>query len=188
MEWLKQQGPWCPGAHRVPAAPPAAVRRPVFFTYLYAPTVLGLEVNPGTSVLVLDRARRAGDPARDLQGRLQPAGGALLPDRQRAAVRAEPVRRTAAARGSRRRRRRPSPAAAVPAHAVRARRGRRPSRRDRRPQPATRRPARTGRAVTRDFPSHLLAPRRRVPPPAPPLRADRSSTAAGSIRARAARS
>jgi glycosyltransferase involved in cell wall biosynthesis len=52
MEWLKQQGPWSPrlieylhrNQHQYDAL--------MFFTYLYAPTVLGLEVNPGKSVLV----------------------------------------------------------------------------------------------------------------------------------------
>jgi len=52
MEWLKQQGPWCPPLidhlrrhhHQYDVL--------VFFTYLYAPTVLGLEVAPSRSVLV----------------------------------------------------------------------------------------------------------------------------------------
>ncbi len=52
MEWLKQQGPWSPlliehlrrNQHQYDVL--------LFFTYLYAPTVLGLEVNPGKSVLV----------------------------------------------------------------------------------------------------------------------------------------
>ena len=48
----------------------------IFFTYLYAPTVLGLEVAPAQQHPRADGARRAGDSARDLQGRLQPAGGA----------------------------------------------------------------------------------------------------------------
>ena len=53
IEWLKQQGPWCPGADR------ATLRKHqqqydvlIFFTYLYAPTVMGLEVNAGKSMLV----------------------------------------------------------------------------------------------------------------------------------------
>ena len=76
MEWLKQQGPWCPALIDYLRRHQQQYDVLIFFTYLYAPTVLGLEVNPGKSVLVLDRPRRAGDPARDLQGRLQPAGGA----------------------------------------------------------------------------------------------------------------
>ena len=52
MEWLKQQGPWCPSLiehlrqnqHRYDVL--------IFFTYLYAPTVLGLEVSPAKSLLV----------------------------------------------------------------------------------------------------------------------------------------
>jgi glycosyltransferase involved in cell wall biosynthesis len=52
MEWLKQQGPWSPalidylkGHHRQFDAL-------VFFTYLYAPTVLGLSIDPSRSILV----------------------------------------------------------------------------------------------------------------------------------------
>ena len=52
MEWLKQQGPWCPALidhlnrhHRHYDAL-------VFFTYLYAPTVLGLQIDPARSILV----------------------------------------------------------------------------------------------------------------------------------------
>ena len=52
MEWLKQQGPWCPPLldylrrhhHQYDAL--------LFFTYLYAPTVLGLSVAPSRSILV----------------------------------------------------------------------------------------------------------------------------------------
>src|SRR5262245_58095369 len=52
MEWLKQQGPWCPSLVE-------HIRRHhqqhdvlVFFTYLYATTVMGIAVNPGRSILV----------------------------------------------------------------------------------------------------------------------------------------
>ena len=129
----------------------------IFFTYLYAPTVLGLEVAPGAQRPRLDGARRAGDPARDLQGGLQQAGRALLPDRERAAVRAASVPRSAAARRSRRRRRRPAAAAAVSAHASRRRtRIRRSAPTE--TSPPTRdgsEPRRTRRRAS--FPSHLLA-------------------------------
>ena len=52
LTWLKQQGPWCPElldylqtAHRSYSAL-------IFFTYLYAPTVLGLDIDPARSILV----------------------------------------------------------------------------------------------------------------------------------------
>jgi glycosyltransferase involved in cell wall biosynthesis len=52
MAWLKAQGPWCP------ALLDHLVRRYqqfdalIFFTYLYAPTVLGLKIAPSRSILV----------------------------------------------------------------------------------------------------------------------------------------
>ncbi len=52
MEWLKQQGPWCPPLIEYLRRNQQQYDVLVFFTYLYAPTVLGLEVNPGKSVLV----------------------------------------------------------------------------------------------------------------------------------------
>jgi glycosyltransferase involved in cell wall biosynthesis len=52
MEWLKQQGPWCPPLIDYLRRNQQQYDVLVFFTYLYAPTVLGLEVNPGKSVLV----------------------------------------------------------------------------------------------------------------------------------------
>jgi len=52
MEWLKQQGPWCPPLIDYLRRHQQQYDVLVFFTYLYAPTVLGLEVNPGKSVLV----------------------------------------------------------------------------------------------------------------------------------------
>jgi glycosyltransferase involved in cell wall biosynthesis len=52
LSWLEQQGPWCPALvehlqrnHRQHDAL-------IFFTYLYAPTVLGLEIDPARSILV----------------------------------------------------------------------------------------------------------------------------------------
>jgi glycosyltransferase involved in cell wall biosynthesis len=52
QKWLEMQGPWCPSLldylkkhhHQYDAL--------VFFTYLYAPTVLGLQVAPARSILV----------------------------------------------------------------------------------------------------------------------------------------
>jgi glycosyltransferase involved in cell wall biosynthesis len=52
MEWLKQQGPWCPALIDHLRRQHQQYDVIVFFTYLYATTVLGLEVNPGRSVLV----------------------------------------------------------------------------------------------------------------------------------------
>jgi glycosyltransferase involved in cell wall biosynthesis len=52
MEWLKQQGPWCPGLIEYLRRHQQEYDILLFFTYLYAPTVLGLEINPGKSVLV----------------------------------------------------------------------------------------------------------------------------------------
>jgi glycosyltransferase involved in cell wall biosynthesis len=52
IEWLKQQGPWCPALVDYLRRHHQQYDVLVFFTYLYAPTVLGLEVAPGRSVLV----------------------------------------------------------------------------------------------------------------------------------------
>jgi glycosyltransferase involved in cell wall biosynthesis len=52
MEWLKQQGPWCPALIDYVRKQQHQYDVLVFFTYLYAPTVLGLEVNPAKSVLI----------------------------------------------------------------------------------------------------------------------------------------
>jgi glycosyltransferase involved in cell wall biosynthesis len=52
MEWLKQQGPWSPSLIEYLRRHQHQYDVLLFFTYLYAPTVHGLEVNPGKSVLV----------------------------------------------------------------------------------------------------------------------------------------
>ena len=52
MEWLKQQGPWCPGLIEYLRRQQQQYDALVFFTYLYAPTVLGLEIAPARSILV----------------------------------------------------------------------------------------------------------------------------------------
>jgi glycosyltransferase involved in cell wall biosynthesis len=52
MEWLRQQGPWCPGLIEYLEKHHASYDALVFFTYLYAPTVLGLKVAPSRSVLI----------------------------------------------------------------------------------------------------------------------------------------
>jgi glycosyltransferase involved in cell wall biosynthesis len=52
MEWLKQQGPWNPGLIEYLRRQHQQYDVLIFFTYLYAPTVLGLEVAPQRSILV----------------------------------------------------------------------------------------------------------------------------------------
>jgi len=52
MEWLKQQGPWCPSLVDYLRRHHQQYDVIVFFTYLYAPTVIGLEVAPARSILV----------------------------------------------------------------------------------------------------------------------------------------
>ena len=52
MEWLKQQGPWCPPLVDYLRGHHQQYDALIFFTYLYAPTVLGLEVAPARSILV----------------------------------------------------------------------------------------------------------------------------------------
>lgn len=52
MEWLQQQGPWCPGLLEYLEKHHASYDALIFFTYLYAPTVLGLKVAPSRSILV----------------------------------------------------------------------------------------------------------------------------------------
>jgi glycosyltransferase involved in cell wall biosynthesis len=52
MEWLKQQGPWTPALIEYLKRNQQQYDVLVFFTYLYATTVLGLDVAPQRSVLV----------------------------------------------------------------------------------------------------------------------------------------
>ena len=52
IEWLKQQGPWAPALVDYLQRQHQSYDVLVFFTYLYAPTVLGLKVDPSRSVLV----------------------------------------------------------------------------------------------------------------------------------------
>jgi glycosyltransferase involved in cell wall biosynthesis len=52
LEWLKQQGPWCPGLIEYLRRHQQQYDVLIFFTYLYATTVQGLEVVPSRSVLV----------------------------------------------------------------------------------------------------------------------------------------
>ena len=52
MEWLKQQGPWSPALTNYLQANHQRYDVLIFFTYLYATTVTGVEVNPARRVLV----------------------------------------------------------------------------------------------------------------------------------------
>ena len=51
-EWLKQQGPWCPGLQSYLEQHHPDYDALIFFDCLYAPTVLGLQVDPARSILV----------------------------------------------------------------------------------------------------------------------------------------
>jgi glycosyltransferase involved in cell wall biosynthesis len=52
MKWLEMQGPWCPALSEYLTRHHRSYDALIFFTYLYAPTVLGLEVDPSRSILV----------------------------------------------------------------------------------------------------------------------------------------
>ena len=52
MEWLRQQGPWCPALLEFLGRHQQSYDALIFFTYLYAPTVLGVAINPARSILV----------------------------------------------------------------------------------------------------------------------------------------
>jgi glycosyltransferase involved in cell wall biosynthesis len=51
MSWLEQQGPWCPPLLDYLSRHAHSYDVLIFFTYLYAPTVLGLEIAPERSIL-----------------------------------------------------------------------------------------------------------------------------------------
>ena len=50
LEWLKQQGPWTPALVEYLRRTHQQYDVLIFFTYLYATTVLGVEVNPARSI------------------------------------------------------------------------------------------------------------------------------------------
>ena len=52
MEWLRQQGPWCPALLEYLERTHHQYDVLIFFTYLYAPTVLGMRIAPEKSILV----------------------------------------------------------------------------------------------------------------------------------------
>ena len=52
LAWLEQQGPWCPALIEHLQKHHRQYDALIFFTYLYAPTVLGLDIDPSRSILV----------------------------------------------------------------------------------------------------------------------------------------
>lgn len=52
MAWLEQQGPWSPGLMEYLKRHHRSYDALIFFTYLYAPTVLGVQIDPSRSILV----------------------------------------------------------------------------------------------------------------------------------------
>lgn len=52
LEWLKQQGPWAPGLIEYIERHHQQYDVLIYFTYLYAPTVLGMKLAPRKSLLV----------------------------------------------------------------------------------------------------------------------------------------
>jgi glycosyltransferase involved in cell wall biosynthesis len=52
MSWLEQQGPWCPRLIDYLEHGHDSYDALIFFTYLYAPTVVGLQISPACSILV----------------------------------------------------------------------------------------------------------------------------------------
>ena len=109
----------------------------VFFTYLYAPTVLGLKVAPVEEHPDPDRARRAGHPPVDLPDGLRAAGGHRLQHRGRAPVPRPRTSRSTRGGGDGRLRRGPAAAPRLPAAGARRRRRDRGGRRGGRPRAAS---------------------------------------------------
>ena len=52
MEWVRQQGPWCPALLEYLERNHQQYDVLIFFTYLYAPTLLGVRIAPHKSILV----------------------------------------------------------------------------------------------------------------------------------------
>jgi len=52
MEWVRQQGPWCPALLEYLERTHHQYDVLIFFTYLYAPTLLGVKIAPHKSILV----------------------------------------------------------------------------------------------------------------------------------------
>jgi glycosyltransferase involved in cell wall biosynthesis len=52
LEWLRQQGPWCPALLEYLERNHPQYDVLIFFTYLYAPTVMGVKIAPHKTILV----------------------------------------------------------------------------------------------------------------------------------------
>src|SRR5258708_32433749 len=52
LSWLRQQGPWCPALLEYLERSQTQYDILIFFTYLYAPTVLGVRIAPAKTILV----------------------------------------------------------------------------------------------------------------------------------------
>jgi glycosyltransferase involved in cell wall biosynthesis len=52
MEWLKRQGPWSPGLLDYLKRHHKQYEALIFYNYLFAPTVMGLQIDPARSILV----------------------------------------------------------------------------------------------------------------------------------------
>ena len=52
MEWLKRQGPWSPGLIEYLKRHSRQYEALIFYNYRYAPTVLGMQIDPSRSILV----------------------------------------------------------------------------------------------------------------------------------------
>ena len=52
IEWVRQQGPWCPALHEYLEHNHQNFDILIFFTYLYAPTLLGVRIAPHKTILV----------------------------------------------------------------------------------------------------------------------------------------
>jgi len=52
LEWLKRQGPWSPGLIEYLKRHHKQYEALIFYNYLYAPTVMGLQIDPARSILV----------------------------------------------------------------------------------------------------------------------------------------
>ena len=121
MEWLRQQGPWCPALQEYLERNQQQYDILIFFTYLYAPTVLGVRVAPHKSILV---PTAHDEPAIHLEiykEMFSRAGGHRLQHRRRAPLPHDALLDPRHRRGDGRLRRRPLSGAGLPARQVRGR-------------------------------------------------------------------
>ena len=151
MEWLQQQGPWCPALLEYLEKHHASYDALIFFTYLYAPTVLGLAGRARRKSILVPTAHD--EPAIHLsiyKEVFAPAGGHRLQHRGRAPVPDHALLDPRARRGDGRLRRGPAPAPRLPARRRRGARGRAP-------EDGGEAPRRTAGEPTAAFRSHLTA-------------------------------